>query len=87
MNRVVYKYPLPPVGAGVISMAKNARIVHFDSQNNVWHIWALCYLDAPTEQRRFEIIGTGRNVPDSHEHVKTALDGPFVWHLFEVRPT
>lgn len=47
--------------------------------------WAEVDRDAPTEQRRFAVLGTGQPIPHiALEHVATVRDGYFVWHVYEV---
>ena len=38
------------------------------------------------EQRWFVVAGTGWVVNDVVAHIGTAMEGIYVWHLFEVKP-
>ena len=35
--------------------------------------------------RHFEVYGTGQPIPLHTEHVGTFFDGPFVWHVYEIK--
>lgn len=41
----------------------------------------------PEPTRRVQVFGTGHDIPTSigpHRFVGSTMDGPFVWHIFEV---
>jgi len=70
----------------VPDMDRSDRIVHFDYKDGHWCVWAIVDLDTrppkPTG-RIFWWYGTGHPIGENKRHVGSALDGPFVWHLFE----
>jgi hypothetical protein len=72
---------------GVIEMPKGAEILTVKVQdlNNVC-IWTKVDPEMETESRMFVVIGTGHSFDDTNkEYIGTYLDGPFVWHLFEIK--
>ena len=44
-------------------------------------VWLHVDTDEPLRPVRFRVVGTGHPTPPG-EHVGTAIDGPFVWHVF-----
>ena len=51
-------------------------------------MWALVNPEASTEDRKFRLVGTGRDIKETNlDHIATfqMADGAFVWHLFEVK--
>ena len=74
-------------------MPLGARVVHADNQPasdgggqyDRITLWAEVDPDRPTEQRRFQIIGTGQECPgDLFEYAGTVLvhGGAVVWHVY-----
>lgn len=47
-------------------------------------VWALVNPDAPTERRRFAVIGTGHPFPDGAAYIDSYDAEPFVWHVVEL---
>jgi hypothetical protein len=48
-------------------------------------LWAEVDTEAETEDVELLVRGTGHPVPDDAEFLGTAMDSPFVWHLFSER--
>ena len=73
----IYKYSVYQVW-----FPTGAEIVHADLQN----IWMRIDLNSLSTQeyRQFVIVGTGRNFSNNYKHVKTVIDGDFVWHIMEI---
>lgn len=78
----VEDYPVikMPVGAKVLSVAERGEF------GNRLDVWALVDPDAPMQDRRFRVVGTGHPFPDADEcrfvgTVQTRVG--LVWHLFE----
>ena len=79
----IWKYPLTQAFSQDIS--KGARIVHAGKDpRGESCLWAEIDPDADTEMRHFRVIGTGHIVPENAEHVGSYIDGPFMWHVYEV---
>jgi hypothetical protein len=79
----IWKYKVE----NVLEMPKGAEILAVKVQDsfNVC-IWAKVDPEMETETRMFEVIGTGHPFDDTNkEYIETYLDGPFVWHLFEIK--
>jgi hypothetical protein len=84
-RRTIWKFPLSH-GVAEIQMPMDAEVACFAFQNGSPCIWAIVNLGVLNNTRRFEIFGTGHQLPDEDEcaYVGTTQDGPFVWHLFEL---
>ena len=93
--RTVWKYPLliadmqhdnahaffdisVPEGADVLYVASQG-------QGDLATIWFDVVTTRQNVVRRIYIVGTGHAVPPAPSvlHIGSAIDGPFVWHLFE----
>lgn len=85
--RVIWKYSIAVAdGPQSIPIPAGSRIVHTAPQGalGVLSIWALVEdLKAAPSPRTFRVFGTGQTIPDGHVYVGTAVDHPFVWHVFE----
>jgi hypothetical protein len=82
--RSVYRYEVP-VDDGDHTHTLTGPIVHVDCRRHgLVEFWAIHSGVERGAARRFRAYGTGAPVPPGHRHVGTALDGPLVWHLFEV---
>lgn len=79
--RKIYKYVIE----NKVMMHRDAIIVSVQLQHGVYTIWAVVDPDAPLEERRFAIIGTGWTIENHHKkHLATLQDSlGFVWHVFE----
>jgi hypothetical protein len=81
----VWKFPVSITDHTlVVSMPRAARVVEVGVQDGLLCMWAIVHSDAPTDARRFQVVGTGHQAPDGGKYVGTAHVPPFVWHLFEV---
>ena len=83
-DRTIWKFRLLP-GFGV-KMPRGAKVLHAGGQGEELCVWALCDPEAPTEERRFDVYGTGHPCPaDLGPYVGTALlgNGSLVLHVFE----
>jgi len=88
--KTIYKYPLLLESSiHEVELPMGAEIVHVGVQApGVLTFWAIVNTDNDNELRRFDIRGTGHQLPDyasKDAHIGTAFDGEFVWHLFEVK--
>lgn len=94
--RAVWKFPVP-YGAGPVKlkMPLMAKILHSGMSECVGlgrivpHIWAEVDDSANTEIREFEVYGTGHIIKaeprKARAYVGTVFEGPFVWHIYEVK--
>lgn len=81
--RKVFKYTLPLEG-GMLPVV--SEVVHFAFQKGVATIWAeVDSEETELEYRDFHVFGTGQPIPGHCQlkHQFTAIDGQFVWHLYE----
>lgn len=88
MKQTIWKFPLKlnefVDGICCIEMPERAQILAANKQNGIWCIWALVDPNTSTETRSFIINGTGWEFEATGlKHLKTILEGGFVWHLFE----
>lgn len=76
---------LPEMNA--VRMPINAEILSAQDQGGSICIWAkVDPMDKDnTEERIFEVIGTGEYASDNYKrvYVATVQQGPLVWHIFE----
>lgn len=74
-----------PTGATILPMVK------VEPATGEAFAWFDVDTDASVDLRNLVIVGTGHPIPEEKgcrtEHVASAFDGPYVWHLFEVRST
>ena len=80
--KAIYKYQLPAVGA--LQLPLGAQILTIQLQNGSPTLWALVEPDNTLVDRTISIVGTGWEVEDNMEYICTYMDGPFVWHAFEI---
>lgn len=88
MTKTVWKYTVPITpGPHTIEMGKNKKILHVGSTDVMRsiHFWA--EHDGITEERTFQIFGTGdTSIPDTAEYVGTVIHpgAAIVLHLYDV---
>jgi len=83
----VYKYRFEPADHFDLLLPKGARVLKADKQQDTYCLWALVDPDARDQVRHFRWAGTGHDIeepPENLRHVHTFIDGPFVWHVFEI---
>lgn len=88
--KTIWKFPIHvddtvavemPVGATILPHLEPARLEHGEHGLVIWAVVDTVQL---TETRVFHVIGTGNEMPDAPlNYIGTAIDDPFVWHLFE----
>jgi hypothetical protein len=81
----VWKFQVHMGGSFWLKMPKGAEILHIGcgGADPGLHVWALCDPEAPMETTEYMLRGTGHGVGDDcGEHVATAVDGSFMWHIF-----
>lgn len=85
--RSVWKFPLNAHEITVL-MPTGAEPCHFGyDPQGVLCVWAVVDTDVLTkEPMEFRIHGTGHAFGDGEEFVGTVLTGPFMSHLFRVKP-
>jgi hypothetical protein len=80
----VYKYVFEDFEQS-FSMPRNAQFLCGDIQNALTCIWMLVDPQAPLENRRFYIYGTGDPILiENPIYRATYFEGNFVWHIFEL---
>lgn len=84
--RAVYKFPISIGGATMIRTTSTAIFRHFGDQNGTLCAWLEVDTDAHQLNRHYQVFGTGHPVPRDAIYRGTALQGAFVWHLYEVFP-
>ena len=81
----VFKYAIEH-GRTTIGMPEGSTVVHVAMQDKHVTLWAEVTDGGQPELREFLIVGTGQTIPDRvpFQHVGTVMDGPFVWHVYEI---
>ena len=83
--KTVWKFEIPNAENDV-RLPAGSTLRHFAVQNGVPFVWAEVDTDAGViERRTLVIVGTGQPVPDGAHYIDTCLEGPFVWHLYEMK--
>lgn len=88
MKKTIWKFEIK-TDKGNIEMPKDAEILSIQEQNNKPCIWALVNPDNETEERYFELFGTGHDVPCGMGIERNFIGtfqlsgGVFVFHVFE----
>lgn len=80
--KTIYKYQLPAVGA--LKLPLGAQILTVQLQNGSPTLWALVKPDNTLVNRTISIVGTGWDIESNVKYINTYMDGPFVWHAFEI---
>ena len=91
MKRIL-KYTVPwstdsPTMVAEIDMPRGARILSTAAQDGNIRVWALTdHVQALSETRRVQVLGTGWQVPedalDGYDFLGTVLIGELVWHVW-----
>lgn len=84
----IWKWQLDVTDEQVVQMPAGAKLLDVQMQGGACCLWALCDENAPKEQRRIAIYGTGNLMPDEPgEHIATFQmhGGSLVFHAFELR--
>jgi hypothetical protein len=78
--KTIYKYTLDEP----VRIPQGSTVVQVGIQDGLYCIWAIVDTDAPLEERRFVVVGTGRELSNNMVHVGTVFENPFVWHIMEL---
>lgn len=84
---IIHKQVIDFGGPHCVDLPADAMILHAAMQRGAFCIWYMFneYSRPTREKRQFEIVPTGKPTNcDPSTHVATVLDGPYVWHLFEL---
>jgi hypothetical protein len=85
-TRSVWKYELEP-GENLCWLPRGAEVLSAQAQYDHLCLWARVDPDAPQDQRRFLVVGTGHTLPAGKRlaFIATAQmhGGALVWHVFE----
>lgn len=86
MSKTIWKYPVSDIGEVTIPMPAGSKVVFVagDPSGISPAFWAEVDQSAPIEFRKFQIVGTGHDIPPYAIHRGTVIQGPFVWHLYEI---
>lgn len=102
MTLKVFRYPLAVTDQQTIPMPRGARLLSVQRRESgepvrvgvgshePVELWALVDPDAPPEERRFRVAGTGHPIEDDPARLSflgsvQLLGGQLVFHVFEVR--
>lgn len=94
MSQTVYKYPFDVDDEIAVVLPDRASVLHIDldpafpAGSGHLAVWALVDPgEQPVVPMRLRVAGTGHPVPNGIGAAgwrATVIDGPFVWHVFEV---
>ncbi len=82
----VYKYPIPNALTFRHQIPQGAKFLRVAFQNDVYQMWYLINDGAVPVDKKFRLYGTGQDIEPGAEYLFTYDSGPFVLHLFEVKP-
>ena len=84
----IWKYTIPVTDVVVIKVPEGARFLPFVASQapGTLSLWAeVDPASGPEERRTVLVIGTGNSAGDVGRYIGSALDGAFVWHVYEGR--
>lgn len=79
--KTIYKYTLDEP----VNMPWGSTVVQVGIQDGLYCVWAMVDTDAPLEERRFFVVGTGHELHYNMVHVGTVFENPYVWHIMELK--
>lgn len=97
----MWKFDLTPglsVAGGYVELKarfdRGEEASHVAMQDGKLMLWTKVHDCGDEETRKFVVRGTGDDIRSSrvapqfvtYRHVGTVLDGPYVWHVFEIVP-
>ncbi len=83
--KTIYKYPLTGINVQTVQMPVGAKILHAAYQANTIMLLALVDDNAPLEERKIGVWGTGHEVDQEFlKHIGTVVVDGFLFHVFEV---
>lgn len=89
--QTIWKFPIQPGDLIRVQMPKGARVLDVQEQQGQPAIWAEVDSEAETEERLFDVFGTGHEIKSgmgvAREYVGTFQlhGGVLVFHLYEYR--
>jgi hypothetical protein len=81
--KFVYKYRVALGEVANIALPHGAKVLHCGKQGADFQIWVEVPA-GPASTRGFKLFGTGHSIPEDAGYISTVLDGPFVWHCYEL---
>jgi len=87
--RAVHKFQFTSLSQPLqVLVSREAKVVLVDVQAGVPTVWVDDRWDESLKQYRWDFmaIGTGHPIPDNAEHVGSYQQGPYVWHIYQLRP-
>lgn len=82
--KTIYKYTVP-IAESEVEMPQGAQILSAElaAPRQCIFVWAVVDTDAPLENRRLAVRGTGNPLDEVGAFIGTVQDPPYVWHVFE----
>ncbi len=84
--RTIWKFPIARGEDGsIIEVPVSAKFafVGIGPDSGSVAVWVDLHTDSPRVERRLRVYGTGWSIASGATYIGSAIDGPFVWHLFE----
>ena len=75
ISQEVGSFSIPGEGSRIVFVACN--------EPHVLTFWVEVVLENLPETREFRVYGTGHYIDEGYDYRGSAVDGEFVWHLFE----
>jgi hypothetical protein len=85
MAKTIWKYKIPIQSEFTLDVPSHSKVLYFQIQDNIPHVWILVDPDSPKESKGFHLYGTGHPLDYFGRYIGSCLqfDGQLVWHLFE----
>lgn len=82
--KTIWKFQLPVGDDTTVTMPQGSVVLDVKAAcTGLLELWAIVHPDAPTEERTFNVRGTGHPLGEVGEYLATATVGQFVWHIFD----
>lgn len=85
-GRTIWKFPVLSTGPMAIDVPGPGTIVLVDRDpaTGLMAFWAEVFPNEAKQERFFQVVGTGHDIPDGACHLGSVVMGELVWHLFEL---
>jgi len=79
----IWKFPLNLSDKQIISIPRDAKMLHAGAQGTQLCIWAIVNPDNELEGRIIHVVGTGYPCDAEWLYIGTSFVSYLVWHIFE----
>lgn len=86
--KTIYKYPIQIVDRQTLLIPEGAIVRYLGlDPNGALCLWAEVDKEVESVEISIAVVGTGRPVPPKGRHLGSAVQGSFVWHVYDVTTT